>query len=318
MYRAHGLAFATLLSLFTFGCENVVTTAGADATDDVPGGQGGSPSTTSSSSSQGTGGSGPVHGTDLAVVNGDKLEVTLASYDQVCASDATPGCGPAASWKVTFDLPVASLTPGSVVTMKDAQGFEGGTDAQDPQNPGFCGGGGGTYWDGAIEVVSVDDTSVKLHLTGTSPILFGGGNMDGDHTVLLCGPKPPPPHALTSAIATGPDSAVTLHVENLPSTCSDPDNDLAGCSVEHAGVSIQLGPGMLTPGVYPLDHIATFSDWAPDANAQCSGGGGSYWSGTIEILSADAASVSFTLAGTDAFFLNKGNADGTYTASRCY
>ncbi|NUO48569.1 MAG: hypothetical protein HOV80_06905, partial [Polyangiaceae bacterium] len=57
----------------------------------------------------------------------------------------------------------------------------------------------------------------------------------------------------------------------------------------------------------------TFPSPGPD---DCSGGGGSFCDGTITILSIDAASVTFELAGTASLF-DQGNADGVYTAPRC-
>lgn len=319
MNRAHGLILTAALSLTAFGCGRVVSTAGADATDDLRGDNGLGGSGTSSTST-GTSNPPPIQGNDIAVTNGDKLEVKLANYLQTCGVDTPQGCGPTAVWQVSFDLPLAQLSAGSVVSLKDAGGFETGSDAQDPASPNVCGGGGGTYWDGTVEVLSVSASQVSLRLTGTMPVLFGAGTADGDYVVELCGQKPPPGHALTSAVAT-PSSVnaqnLTLHATNLPNTCSDPDNSLQGCSVEHAGVSIELSPAMQAVGVYPLDSIATFSDWEPGTGGECGGGGGSYWGGTIEIVSIDAANVVFTLSGTDPFFTANANADGTYTAPRC-
>ena len=74
---------------------------------------------------------------------------------------------------------------------------------------------------------------------------------------------------------------------------------------------------MQAVGTYPLTNIATFSSSGPDAYGNCTQGQGSYWSGTVEIVSIDAAQVVFTLAGTDQHFISAGTADGTYVAPRC-
>lgn len=316
MNRVHGLLLTSTLALAAFGCGNVVTTAGSNDTGGS-GGAGGLPVdgvTTGTS----TGGGGPVQSNDIAVTNGDKLEVALATYPQTCGLDNFPSCGPSDAWQVRFDLPVSGLTPGAVVKLQDANGFESGSGAKDAQ--GVCSGGGGSYWDGTVTVLSVAPTEVHLRLAGTGLVMFGAGTADGDYTVELCGTKPPPGHALSSAIAT-PSSAVagnlTIYANNLPSTCADPNNNLQGCNTTHKYVDIELPPALQAIGTYPLDSIATASEWTPDNQGSCSGGGGSYWGGTIQITSIDASSVAFTLSGTDAFFSGGENADGSYVAPRC-
>ena len=101
----------------------------------------------------------------------------------------------------------------------------------DPNSPGFCGGGGGTFWNGTVEVREVTNTQVTLRLAGTMPLLSVPFNADGDYVVDLCGQKPPPGHALTSAVVTHSSVApnnLTLHATNLPNTCSDADLTLQG------------------------------------------------------------------------------------------
>ncbi len=322
MNRAHQLLLTTALAATTFGCGNIVTTAGSNGTDDVPGGEnqigvGGNGSSTST----GSGTTPPLQSDNVAQINGDVVEVELANYAQTCGQDNFPVCTIAETWQVRLKIPVAKLVAGTVISLADAQGFNSGSFAEDPAYPQSCGGGGGTYWDGNVEVVAVSDTQATLRLTGTGGLITSGTNADGDYDVLLCGQKPPPAHLLTSAVATPSyvtPGNLTLYATSLQNTCADPSLGALGCSVGVDGVSIELSPAMQAVGTYPLDQIGTFSSWHPDPQASCGGGGGSYFQGTIEIVSIDASQVVFTLAGTsDGFFFSKGNADGTFTAPRC-
>ncbi len=70
-------------------------------------------------------------------------------------------------------------------------------------------------------------------------------------------------------------------------------------------------------GTYPLTNIATFSTSGPDSYGNCSYGGGSYWDGTIQILSIVPSQIVFTLSGTAQPFIAPGTADGSYVAPRC-
>lgn len=53
-------------------------------------------------------------------------------------------------------------------------------------NEGFCGGGGGTYWDGTIEVTAIDATHVDFTLAGTGQVIGGNGNSDGSYSAIRC------------------------------------------------------------------------------------------------------------------------------------
>jgi hypothetical protein len=98
--------------------------------------------------------------------------------------------------------------------------------------------------------------------------------------------------------------------------CSSPFASM-GCG-SHWQISIPLAPAYQTPGKYALEWEgigASFSVTGPDEpNSACWGGGGSFFGGTVEILSIDETEVRFRLSGTpDTDF----HADGDYTAPRC-
>ena len=113
----------------------------------------------------------------------------------------------------------------------------------------------------------------------------------------------------------GAEPKLALTVGNLVDACSA---NLPECDSPGWAVSIKLPSELQTAGTYSLSDLgATFSVTFPSSGPDdCSGGGGSFWDGTITILSIDAASVTFELANTASLF-DQGNADGVYTAPRC-
>lgn len=125
----------------------------------------------------------------------------------------------------------------------------------------------------------------------------------------------------TSGVSTGGSTidpnTLLLFVSNGAQSCVNPYAQPGGC-VSRYQVGINLPPNLQAVGTYPLTDLGFISITEPGDPGTCSGGGGSYWDGTIAITSIDATHVTFTLAGTGSIFSNPGNADGTYTAKRCF
>lgn len=71
-------------------------------------------------------------------------------------------------------------------------------------------------------------------------------------------------------------------------------------------------------GTYPLQDIAYASVSDGGDPNECSGGGGSYWDGSITVTAIDATSVSFTLTGTTDTLGYGSTTDGSYVAKRCF
>jgi hypothetical protein len=121
-------------------------------------------------------------------------------------------CG---GWSVSFTLPPALQKPG-VVSLADPNlhaSFSMGGGSGDE-----CWGGGGSFTEGGVEIVSIDDKAIALKLTGTNTLEF---DANGSHTALLCSklpvvPKEPPQKADGLAIHyghignNGPYTAVTV------------------------------------------------------------------------------------------------------------
>jgi len=120
----------------------------------------------------------------------------------------------------------------------------------------------------------------------------------------------------------GNPGMLTLQIGDPAPTCGDPQ--ISSACGGHFGVSIGIPPELQMPGAIPLStpSLSTFfsetgAEYAGDPSS-CPGGGGSFVSGTLVIQSIDAASVSFTLQGTQPFLLGAPSADGAYVVPRCY
>ena len=98
-------------------------------------------------------------------------------------------------------------------------------------------------------------------------------------------------------------------------TCTDPLRTVACNEWE---VTVAIPPSLQTPGTIQLDDprlISVMSVSGPNDGANdCWFGGGSFFSGTIEIVSIDQNALRVVLANTDDYEFD---ADGTYDVPRC-
>lgn len=112
-----------------------------------------------------------------------------------------------------------------------------------------------------------------------------------------------------------PDTLM-IFIRDDAASCTDPWTMQCG---SHWGVGISIPPHLQTPGILQLsgpDLMSNMSVTGPNEGSnECWGGGGSFFSGTIEIISIDQGQVELKLDGTDTFDFD---ANGSYTASRCH
>lgn len=128
---------------------------------------------------------------------------------------------------------------------------------------------------------------------------------DGGGTTASTGGGEPPPD---------PDT-LEVFIGGQPLACSDPY--ALSCGSQWT-VSFSLPPALQAPGLYALDATelnAFATETGPGGGEECWWGGGSYWDGTVEVLSIDATQVTVRLAGTSGLF--EFDADGDFTALRC-
>jgi len=114
-----------------------------------------------------------------------------------------------------------------------------------------------------------------------------------------------------------------LRISDLGASCDSPTTELH-CGT-HFQLSIAIPPALQAVGVYDLDspELAAYSYMSetgdlhspPQSADDCSWGGGSLGSGTLEIVAIDANEVQFKINLTGGFWAS--NPNGTYTALRC-
>lgn len=340
----------TGLFAFLVLCSGLLPAALGCTSNVIGGGQGGSGgsggSQPSGPSGPGGGGSGgspvtmPAPSGNARPAEGGYI-VTLADYPSACGDPGIqPNCGLVPWWSVKFELATANLVPGSVHPFSsDLDGFFSEQLALDAGQTD-CGFGAGTFTGGTVEIVSVSAAELVLKVAGTSASPLSNVGLDGTYTVPICDApttvddgnaiamkyiQTPGNNGDTTVSCTGvggpfvdPDTLM-LFVSNLGQSCTDPYHYQEGCIDSRYQVAIQLPLNLQAVGIYPLGGMANVSlSVGQNSPGTCVGGGGSYWDGKINITAIDPTSVSFTLTGTADIGLGLGNADGTYTAPRCF
>ncbi|EYF00748.1 hypothetical protein [Chondromyces apiculatus] len=304
------LAACALLSTVTTACLEPTVIGGTDSSGGA-GGAGGSGGVN-------TGGSGGVGGTvtpsgyDGVVFDAadepwggepGTLTLELGSETPLCA-DPTPsgGNGCPTEWHLTVVLGPSRQAPG-VYMLPDPDITTSFTTEGHGPDPNTCMASLGMLTGGTLEVVSSDATGLSVTLSGVPEV-----EVNGTHDLFHCGGVGPvgqteaialyasqfPPDnggdssSSTSGGGVDPD---TLHVilGNYGPTCGDPFGFNEDCTVAewHVGVSLPLA--YQTPGIYDLadPNLNSFaSEQLPSNDPEiCSGGGGSFTDGTIEVVS---------------------------------
>jgi hypothetical protein len=160
---------------------------------------------------------------------------------------------------------------------------------------------------------------------GENPTAVGGGS-PGSESIALFGDELPPIDGEgggTSSVSVGAGGAggapgfdedrLYLFVSRDPQSCGDPFAQ--SCATNTFEAVIGLPPEYQTEGVYELSDpaiIANFSEAGPGGKGECFGGGGSFFSGTIEVLLIDDTAVRIELAGT-----SPSNLEGEHLVLRC-
>lgn len=260
------------------------------------------------STSVGVGGSGPGHDPDRLVL--------FVSRDQVaCASPfgVPDECPEVETTKAIISLPSEYQVPGTY-------------DLDDPliissfsmtgaNEDGSCYGGGGSFFDGTIQIVSIDEDRVRLVLDGTSP-----GALDGQHTAFFCGGSEsdessvigyfpsdlPPIEGPDTSVATtgGGEEAFVIEFADHAQSCADPYGDLPGPGETHRSFIVRLPPSYLEPGTYSLnDPFIETGEYFLDSQTGSVGSGGQ-GAGTLVIHEVTDAAIDLELSGVSPDFAN--------------
>jgi hypothetical protein len=117
---------------------------------------------------------------------------------------------------------------------------------------------------------------------------------------------------VTTGGSVGDDGTQFLNIGTGSPSCQQPSP--GGCGVWHLSISIE--PSLFKPGKIDLCGISYFSASGADrGGGDCSGGGGTFDHGTLEILSITNDVVKVRLTGARGFDFD---ADGQYDVLRCH
>lgn len=192
-------------------------------------------------------------------------------------------------------------------------GGSGGITTGGCSNIGGAGGSGGMEGDASASDATrsvADDAmappgsaGIVLRYSDLPPIGTGTSGTSGSTGNTATGGPPIDPN--TQYIILG----------NAPLSCNDP---YASGACGKWRVTLAVPPALFKPGVLQLgcgDVISAFSITGPDrGGGDCSGGGGSFNQGTLEIVSISSQAVVVRLAHTMVFEVNP---NGLYEAARC-
>ncbi|WP_437596802.1 hypothetical protein WMF28_29955 [Sorangium sp. So ce590] len=183
---------------------------------------------------------------------------------------------------------------------------------------GGAGGGGGFS---STSVSSVAVGSGGFSSTSVSSVAVGAGGGDSAPTagaiaLFRCeSPGEPSNCGSSSSAGPGTDPYDLFIVFGAPvSSCADPSNAI-GC--DNWQLIITIPPALQVPGIIDLSELELWSGYvmsSRDRGGNCLWSEGSFASGTMEIVSIDAAEVVVRLSGTDTHDFD---ANGEYTAARC-
>ncbi|MFT3770030.1 MAG: hypothetical protein QM820_31770 [Minicystis sp.] len=118
-------------------------------------------------------------------VDPNTLYVRIGNQGPACGTSFQYACLPETAWQVTLTLPPDMQAAGGVFSLSDPaiNGFISETGSNG--SPGDCWGGGGTFADGTLEILSNDGATIVVRLSGTNDFVTDT-EIDGDYTAPIC------------------------------------------------------------------------------------------------------------------------------------
>lgn len=113
------------------------------------------------------------------------LFVRISNAQPACGVSVSFPCGPETVWQVSIGIPPSMQSPGGVYALSDPNLISSFSEGGSNGTPGDCWGGGGTFWDGTLEVLSNDGATIVIRLSGTASGL-GDFSVDGDWSAPIC------------------------------------------------------------------------------------------------------------------------------------
>jgi hypothetical protein len=120
-------------------------------------------------------------------IDPDTLMLYISNLDQSCVDPFHSALGCITPrYQVAIQLPLNLQTVG-VTPLEGLATLTLSTSGPGSfTGPGSCGGGGGSYWDGTINITSIDASGVTFTLSGTADTGMALGNLDGTYTAPRC------------------------------------------------------------------------------------------------------------------------------------
>ena len=114
------------------------------------------------------------------------LYVQIGNFSQTCSTNQLPFCAPGLNWQVSIGIPPALQVPGVLQLSNPGLISTFSEDGPNGPNADNCGsGGGGSFIEGTMEILSIDAGTIVVKLTGTTPGL-GDFHADGEYTAPIC------------------------------------------------------------------------------------------------------------------------------------
>jgi hypothetical protein len=119
-------------------------------------------------------------------IDPNTLYVEIGNFTPTCVGgDPAPVCTSSLTWQISVAIPPALQVPGvlqlsdpNLLSVFSESGSEGGS-------PGACAGGGGSFTQGTLEIVSIDADAIVVILSGTSAV-GSDFDADGQYTAPIC------------------------------------------------------------------------------------------------------------------------------------
>jgi hypothetical protein len=120
-------------------------------------------------------------------VDPNTLNVRIGNYGPTCGgSGTTPfACTPQVTWGISLGLPPDLQAAGTTVSLGDPALNTFFSESGSNGSPDDCWGGGGSYTDGTLEVLSNDGSTIVIRLSGTNAGL-GDFSADGQYSAPIC------------------------------------------------------------------------------------------------------------------------------------
>ena len=115
--------------------------------------------------------------------NPSMLYLKIGNYAPACGDAPPPSCATPASWQVTIGLPYYMQGPGVYPLSDPAIISTASESGSDPDFPGSCWGGGGSFTAGTVAILSNNGATVVVQLNGTGEFEF---NADGQYVLPIC------------------------------------------------------------------------------------------------------------------------------------